>query len=311
MNIHQFKYILALAETRHFENAAERCHITQSTLSTMISKFEDELGILVFDRRKKPVEITAEGLKLIEQLKRIDKEIGQLEEISQEIKGDLKGELSISVIPTVAPTLLPLFLSSFAEKFPRLQIQVKEQTTAEIVRQIKSRELDIGLVSIPLNEKDIKEYPLYDEPFVFYDKQHIGSKKIDAKSLNLDNLCLLEDGHCLRSQVLELCDIHHKLSDIESNVVYNAGSIDSLMRYVKANRASTLLPLLSTHDMPKEDRSHLLDFNEPIPYRTVGIIVHQHFVRNKVLKLLSEEIKEKVGNILPALQLQGKQLNPV
>jgi LysR family hydrogen peroxide-inducible transcriptional activator len=277
----------------------------------MISKFEDELGILVFDRRKKPVEITAEGLKLIEQLKRIDKEIGQLEEISQEIKGELKGELSISVIPTVAPTLLPLFLSSFAEKFPRLQIQVKEQTTAEIVRQIKSRELDIGLVSIPLNEKDIKEYPLYDEPFVFYDKQHMGNKKIDAKSLNLDNLCLLEDGHCLRSQVLELCDIHHKLSDKESNVVYNAGSIDSLMRYVKANRASTLLPLLSTQDMPKEDRSHLLNFNEPIPYRTVGIIVHQHFVRNKVLNLLSDEIKEKVGNILPALQLQGKQLNPV
>jgi LysR family hydrogen peroxide-inducible transcriptional activator len=259
MNIHQFQYILALAETRHFENAAEKCFITQSTLSTMISKFEDEVGIIIFDRKKKPVELTSEGVIMIEQLKKISKEIEQLTEITKEIKGEVSGDLSISVIPTIAPGILPLFINDFASKFPNLNIEVKEETTAEIMRQIKSRDLDIGIVSIPLNDKDIREIHLYDEPFVFYDTNSTIANKVDAAHLDVSNICLLDEGHCMRAQILELCNMQTNRLNNQINFKYNAGSIDSLMRFVKANKASTLLPYLSTIDLNAPSLSVLID----------------------------------------------------
>ena len=126
MNIQQFNYILALAEFRHFELAAEKCNITQSTLSTMISKFEEEIGIEIFDRKKKPVQVTKEGSTIIEQLKIITTDIDQLKELTKEVKGEIKGNLTLSVIPTIAPFLLPLFLQDFAAKFPNLNIVVRE-----------------------------------------------------------------------------------------------------------------------------------------------------------------------------------------
>ena len=153
MNIQQFEYVLALAESRHFETAADRCNITQSTLSTMILKLEDELGILIFDRKKKPLEITPEGSQLIAQLQIITKEINNLTEIVKEIKGEIKGEISIAVIPTIAPYLIPLFITHFAHKFPQLKIHVKEEQTAEIIKNLKQRTLDIGIVSVPINDK--------------------------------------------------------------------------------------------------------------------------------------------------------------
>jgi LysR family hydrogen peroxide-inducible transcriptional activator len=139
MNIQQFHYILAVAECKHFELASEKCFITQSTLSTMISKFEDQIGIKIFDRKKKPVQITSEGLLVIEQLKLITNNIDQLNELVKEIKGELKGSLTLSVIPTIAPFLLPLFLQDFASKFPNLKITVREETTVEIQRKLKAR----------------------------------------------------------------------------------------------------------------------------------------------------------------------------
>jgi LysR family transcriptional regulator, hydrogen peroxide-inducible genes activator len=311
MNIQQFQYILALAEHRHFEKAAEKCFVTQSTLSTMISKFEDELGLLVFDRKKKPVELTTEGAVIIEQLKKITKEIGHLAEVTQEIKGEVKGNLTISVIPTIAPFLLPLFLHSFATKFPNLHIEVREQTTGEIMRLLKSRDLDIGIVSIPLKDKDIVELKLYDEPFIFYDSTRCNQKNVAAKDLDISNLCLLEEGHCMRTQVLELCDFHEKQLNSKLNFRYKAGSIDSLLRFVKANRASTLLPYLAAIELSQTESKNVCQFADPVPYRTVGLVVHRHFVKYKILEMLQQEILDKISDILPQQHLDGKKLYPV
>jgi LysR family hydrogen peroxide-inducible transcriptional activator len=167
MNIQQFQYVLAVHEYQHFELAAEKCFVTQSTLSTMISKFEDEIGIKIFDRKKKPVQLTTEGLEIVKQLQVISKNIAAFKELTQELKGEITGTLSLSVIPTVAPFLLPLFLQDFARKFPNLNIVVREETTSEIIRKLKSRALDIGILSTPITDKEILEYPLYDEPFLF------------------------------------------------------------------------------------------------------------------------------------------------
>jgi len=311
MNIQQFQYIVALAENRHFVKASEQCFISQSTLSTMISKFEDEIGLKIFDRSKKPVELTSEGERILEQIKMIQREIGQLEEMTKEIKGEVKGTLSIAVPPTIAPFLLPLFLQSFAKKFPNLSIQVKEQTTGEILRQLSSRELDIGIVSTPLVQKDVVEYPLYHEPFMFYNAGEERQDQLTADSMDVSNLCLLEEGHCMRTQVVNLCDLHKLNLRSTFNFDYKAGSIDSLLRFVKANKASTLLPFLATLEMSEEERERLSAFAKPVPFRTIGLAVHKHFVKHKILEVMKESILKEVSQVLPNGEPKGEQLLPI
>jgi LysR family transcriptional regulator, hydrogen peroxide-inducible genes activator len=313
MNIHQFRYILALEELRHFEKAADKCFVTQSTLSTMISKLEDELGILIFDRRNKPVTITNEGIIIIEQLKIINKEIGSLNELVKEIKGEVKGKLTMAVIPTIAPFLLPLFLSQFAKKFPNLELEVKEQTTHEIIRQLKSRDIDVGIISIPILDNDIHEIELYHEPFVYYNTLTQSNKQLSLNQIDLSNLFLLEEGHCMRTQVLELCSLYENQAKNKLNFNYKAGSIDSLMRFVKLNDGATLLPFLASIDLENNDTKHISAFKNPVPYRSVGLVVHKHFVKNNLLKALQEEIISKVLHKLPSqfIETESKKLNPI
>ena len=307
MNIQQFNYILAVAEFKHFELAAEKCNITQSTLSTMISKFEEEIGIEIFDRKKKPVQVTKEGSTIIEQLKIITADIDQLKELTKEVKGEIKGNLTWSVIPTIAPFLLPLFLQDFAAKFPNLNIVVREETTSEIVRKIKSRELDIGILSIPIEDKDIIEVKLYDEPFVFFDASDAESSSVSIQKINTNNLCLMEEGHCMRTQVLKLCDLNRTSIDTKLNFEYKAGSIDSLLRFVKANRATTLLPYLSIVDFSENEKKHVSYFSEPVPYRSIGLVVHRHFVKKRLLETLQKNITEKIS----LKEIIGEQLLPL
>jgi LysR family hydrogen peroxide-inducible transcriptional activator len=311
MNIQQFKYILAVAEYRHFELAAEKCFVTQSTLSTMISKFEDELGIQVFDRKKKPVGLTNEGELIIDQLKIILNNIDQLDELKHELKGEVKGKLTMAVIPTIAPFLLPLFLQDFANRFPDLVIEVRELTTKEILRQLKSRELDIGILSTPINDSEIKEVDLYEEPFVLYDRALKYPDLIAPEMLDLGELWLMEEGHCFRTQVLKLCDINQQLKKSNLNFDFKAGSIDSLLRFVRANRASTLLPYLATTDFDHVEKCFVKKFEEPIPTRKVGIVVHQYFVKTTVLSLLKSQIELSVMPLLINESIKTNTLNPM
>lgn len=311
MNIQQFQYILAVAEYKHFELAAEKCYITQSTLSTMISKFEDEIEIQIFDRKKKPVQITIEGQMVIEQIKDVTNQIDRLYELTKEIKGEIKGTLSLSVIPTIAPFLLPMFLQDFAAKFSNLNIKVKEETTSDILRKLKSRELDIGILSIPIQDKDILEIKLYDEPFVHFNANEISTKKMNVKNIKMNHLCLMEEGHCMRTQVMQLCKLNNLDSEPEFNFEYMAGSIDSLLRFVKANKASTLLPSLSVSDFSEKDKKHLRQFASPIPYRTIGIAVHRHFVKKRLLKILEKEIMNKILTRVQTIDIKGEKLMPI
>jgi LysR family hydrogen peroxide-inducible transcriptional activator len=311
MNIQQLKYVLAVVQYKHFELAAEHCFVTQSTLSTMISKFEDEIGFKIFDRKKKPVQLSNEGVLMVEQIKLAITQLEILEGVSKEIKGEISGSLSLSVIPTVAPFLLPLFLQDFAKSFSNLQIKVREETTSEILRKLKSRELDIGILSTPLGDKDIEEHHLYNEPFLYFDAAKLSMKNMNAHKINSEYLCLMEEGHCLQTQILQLCDEHERSIQRKLNFEYKAGSIDSLLRFVKSNQATTLLPFLATIDFTKDERAHLSEFTSPIPFRSVGIAVHRHFVKNKILKVLQQTIQDRVAPILPKVNLKGQGLKPI
>ena len=297
MNIQQFNYVLAVAEQRHFETAAEKCFVAQSTLSTMITRFEDEIEIKIFDRRVKPVELTEEGEAIVIQLKRIKFEIDQLNERIQVLKGEMKGDIKIGCIPTIAPFLLPLFLQNFSRNHPDLFLEVKELTTDEIERRIISRELDIGIVSTPMISDELKKYPLYEEDFVLFDASNKALEQVAIETLNMERFWLLEEGHCMRTQVLEICDVAKPQMNATFNINYKAGSIDSLLRFVKSNEGKTLLPTLAVADFTEDEKQHLQNFQDDIPFRTIGLVVHQHFVKTKVLEGLLDEIIEAAEKV--------------
>lgn len=294
MNIQQFMYVLAVAEYQHFENAAAKCFISQSTLSTMISRFEDEIGIKIFDRKKKPVTATKEGQLIINQLKQITYGISQLHELTREIKGEVEGSIKIGCIHTVAPFILPLFLNDFAQKHPDLNIQIKESSTAEIIRLLKSRDLDIGIISPPLHEPELIEYPLYEEEFVHFDVTGTSINKISISELSAVNFWLMEESHCMRSQVVRICDLENKEQHAIQNISFKAGSIDSLTRFTKASGGKTLLPLLSLSGFHHNDMKYIRFFTDPIPSRMIKLVTHHHFVKHRIIKILSEEIIRKV-----------------
>jgi LysR family hydrogen peroxide-inducible transcriptional activator len=208
--------------------------------------------------------------------------------------------------------LIPLFITSFANKYPQLKIHVKEEQTAVIITQLKQRTLDIGIVSIPIKEKELNEYHLYNEPFVYFDTAltQTPNHRISAKEVNLSRLCLLEEGHCMRAQVLELCDFHEKHWNRHFNFKYNAGSIDSLLRFVQHNQAATLLPYLAAISLTGENESKLNYFTEPIPYRSVGLLTHQHFVKKGILEKLQFEILDAISQRIPDVQWESQPLNP-
>lgn len=298
MNIQQFDYVLALAEYRHFEKAASSCFISQSTLSTMIFKFEDEIGVQIFDRKTRPVGITKEGVLIISQLKQVTYEISKLEELSREIKGETIGEINLGCIHTVAPFLLPLVLSDFAKTYPEINIQIKEASTDTIMRQLQTRDIDIGIVSPPLADVDLIEYPLYKEAFVYFDMSNEDTSQISIEELKPDNFWLMEESHCMREQVLDICDFETRNALAIHNIVFKAGSIDSLIRFTKASAGTTLLPLLSLSDFYPKDLKHIRFFNEPVPTRTIALVTHRHFVKQRVLRLLQDAIMSKV---IPAM----------
>jgi LysR family hydrogen peroxide-inducible transcriptional activator len=302
MNIQQFQYILAVADLRHFEQAAEKCFITQSTLSTMVGRFEEEVGIRIFDRKTKPMSVTKEGEKIIQQLRIILKEIDSLDNIMQELKGEMAGELRLGILPTVAPYILPLFLSKFASAFPKVKVIVQEMTTPDIQKALKSRILDVGIVAIPLADEDLQEHPLYKESFLLFDcysKTRLNCMSID--DIDYEHLWLLQEGHCLRAQVEKICKLSSTHTKNALNFEFKAGSIDSLIRFTKANNGITLLPYMATLELPEADRVRLSSFTAPVPVRSIGLVVHKHFVKKRLLDELQSIIREYVAPKLPGI----------
>jgi len=311
MNTRQFDYLLSVAEYKNFGLAANKCNITQSTLSTMIGRFEDEIGINIFDRKTKPVSITKEGIVIINQLKRIVNEIDVLEELTQTIKGELVGEIKIGIIPTVAPFVLPEFLNDFTKNFPNINFIVSEMTTDLIVNLLERRELDIGILAIPLKRDLLQELPLYNESFFLFDcREGVKVRKRgNLEKIDFEKFWLLEEGHCFHTQVKRICDFNIDKAKEGINFDFKAGSIESLIRFVKKNKGITMLPYLSSLTFTEEEQQKITLFKPPVPVRTIGLITHKHFVKKNILSLLHIEIRNK---IVPLLKTKRKAfvINP-
>lgn len=292
MTFIQLEYIVALDTWRHFATAAEKCFVTQPTLSMQVQKLEDELGVKLFDRSKQPVITTEAGKAIVDQARTILGEKNQITEIIQQQKGVLTGELRIGIIPTLAPYLLPLFVQSFNQKYPKVKLIVNEMMTEFIVSRLREGRIDMGLLVTPLQENGIKEHVLfYEELLVYVSPRNAAYKKqyVLAQDIDPDKLWLMEEGHCFRSQIVNLCELR-KASETGSLFEYEAGSIETLRRMVELNDGITILPELTTLELSQRQRRLIRQFRKPAPMREVSMVVHRDFVKKRLIEALKEEI---------------------
>jgi LysR family transcriptional regulator, hydrogen peroxide-inducible genes activator len=293
MTLVQLEYLLAVDTHRHFATAAEHCFVTQPTLSMQLQKLEEELGVQLFDRSRVPVRPTEIGKEVIAQARTVVAESKKIKEIVQNQKHELSGELRVGVIPTLAPYLIPLFVTSFMARYPDVRLVVQELLTEEIVQQLNYEQLDVGLLVTPLEDKSIKEQPLFYEAFVAYiNPAHplAGSKAITPEQLDLDELWVLNEGHCFRSQVLNICNKGGAGTTPSGHFDYKSGSLETLKRIVETQHGLTLLPELSVLDMPKDKQALVHSFKEPQPQREVSLVVHRSFLKKRLIEALQKEI---------------------
>lgn len=296
MTLVQLEYIVAVDTYRSFVAAAEKCFVTQPTLSMQIQKLEESIGAKIFNRSKQPVVPTEIGVKLIAQARIILNESKKIAEIIQEDSGELIGELRIGVIPTVAPYLLPEVITSILEKFPKLKLQIWEYTTERIVQELKNGTLDCGILSTPLQDAAIHEVPLYYEPFVAYVSENsktFGKKVIHGDDISEEKLWLLNEGHCMRGQVLNLCHYKHNES-LDATFDYNTGSVETLKRMVDINGGVTILPELCIRNYNEDELQYIRYFKSPEPVREISMVTTQNYVKKQAIQTLRDAILKAV-----------------
>lgn len=295
MTLVQLEYIVALDTYRSFGIAAEKCFVTQPTMSMQVQKLEEELGIKLFDRTKQPISPTDIGIEVIDQARKILKESYKLKELISDQKTVLSGELRIGIIPTIAPYLMPQIISSFMKKYPEVQLVIWEYMTDQIVNELKNGLLDCGILSTPLEDKNLQENPLFYESFVAYlsKSSPLKSKKnLNATDIDLDDLWLLNEGHCMRNQILNICN--RKKSNEVRAFEYNTDSVETLKRMVEMNRGITLLPELSISDFSMKQLDRIRYFKSPQPTREISIVTHRNYLKRKLITALEKEIMEAI-----------------
>lgn len=306
MTLTQLEYIVALDTHRHFVLASEKSFVTQPTLSMQIQKLEEELGVKLFDRTKQPVIPTEIGTRIIAQARIVLREAKLIRQMINDEKDIMSGEIRLGIIPTLAPYLLPPLFKQMREKYPQLELVIKETITEDVLRELKNDRLDCGLVVTPLNDPSIKEDVLfYEELFVYVSRKNAlyDKKYVLANEINPDQLWLLEEGHCFRSQILNLCELR-KSSDFHFK--YETGNIETLKRMVDKSDGITILPELAVMEFNKPQLKLVKRLKEPSPAREVSLVTHRDHIKAKLINTLKNEILHIVPK--PMHKLQNKKV---
>lgn len=296
MTLVQLEYAVAVDTYRNFVLAAEKCFVTQPTLSMQLQKLEDTLGVKIFDRSKQPVVPTEIGEEIIAQARILLAESQKIKEIVTDRQKELSGELKIGIIPTVSPYLLPKIITKFIEKYPQVKLIVWEQTTEQIIQQLKLGLIDCGILSTPLHEASLTEIPVFYENFVaytsksskLYKKKHISSEDIDP-----EEIWVLNEGHCMREQVLNICQ-RRKNTQSFMHFEYNTGSVETLKRMVDQNSGATILPELALAELSEKQLDRVRYFKSPEPAREVSLVIQRNFLKRRMIEALKNEILEFV-----------------
>jgi len=303
MTISQLQYVLKVAKYQSFTLAAEKCFVTQPTLSMQIQKLEEELKIKIFDRSKKPLELTKVGRKIVAQAQNIVSESNRIEDIVATEKGFIGGEFILGIIPTVMPTILPMFLKSITKKYPKLKLIIEELNTDDIINRLENGTLDAAIAATPLVNQNIIELPLYLEPFLVYSPSEANNlKEIAIEDLEFNNILLLKDGHCFKNNIVNLCNvemINTKHFELKS------GSIETLIKLADEGLGITLLPYLHTLEMNEKRKNKLVSFKDPKPAREISLIHHKSDLKIHIINALHKNIK---GIIDGAIYFENLQI---
>ena len=308
MTLVQLEYIVAVDTYRSFVGAAEKCFVTQPTLSMQVQKLEEMLNVKIFDRSKQPVVPTEIGSQIVEQARLVLQESQKIKEIISSQQQDVVGELKVGIIPTVAPYLLPKVISAMMERYPDLKLLIWEYTTEDIIHHLKTGVLDCGILATPLADNSIAEIPLYYENFVTYISKNsklFKKKTIDANDLEDENIWLLNEGHCMRSQVLNIC--RSTKDNRLQGLTYNTGSVETLIRMVDVNNGATLLPELALAELSAKQLTKVRSFKSPEPVREISLVTHKNYIKKRMLNALKEEILA----VIPKAMKQKKKKDVV
>jgi LysR family hydrogen peroxide-inducible transcriptional activator len=292
----QLEYIVAVDTYRHFATAAQKCFVTQPTLSMQVKKLEEHLDVIIFDRTKQPVIPTEQGKRIISQARIVLQEAKKIDQIVKDVKDEVSGELRIAVIPTIAPYLLPIFTGDFKRRYPSLKLKLEEQVTEKIVENLGKDLLDVGILVTPLHEQHIIEMPLYYEEMLIYsnrDHPLIKKPKIQVNDIATSEIWLLSDGHCFRHQVVNLCDLHDLDSD-DLPFEFEGGSLETLMRIIDKEGGYTLIPELAAGTIPEEKQNQIRHFSTIAPLREVSLVFTRRFAKTMIIEKLAKEIKDAV-----------------
>jgi LysR family hydrogen peroxide-inducible transcriptional activator len=283
---------VAVDTYRHFNTAAQKCFVTQPTLSMQIQKLEDELGVKLFDRSKQPVIPTDIGVEVVAQARVVLREAGRLHNLITDQENSIKGDLHLAIIPTLAPYLLPLFIRTFTQKYPLVKLKIREAVTEDILDGLRKHQVDAAIIATPVENGNLNERVLFYEELLAYaspEYEFCGKTTILPEDIDPASLLLLEEGHCLRAQIYNLCELHQK--DKGHRFDYESGSLETLKRMVEKDSGVTILPELATLDIA-DDRQYLIKhFTGPVPTREVSLVTHRDYLKVRLINLLEQEIK--------------------
>lgn len=292
----QLEYIIAVDKHKNFVKASEACFVTQPTLSMQIKKLEDDLGVLIFDRTKKPVIATEVGRQIIDQSKIILHQSQQIAEIINQFHQKISGKIRIGIIPTLAPYLLPRFAGNFKRKYPEVQFSIHEMITEKIAAELLNDQLDAGIFVTPYHDPRLQERPVFYEEMKIYanaDHRLIKQTEIMVKDVETPEIWLLSDGHCFRDQVINLCSIS-ELGSNELPFEFEGGSLDTLMKIIDKEGGFTLLPEIAVMDLPEAKQVQIRSFDQYTPLREVSLVYSRNFAKDRLINLLFEEVKSCV-----------------
>lgn len=298
MTLIQLKYVVAVDTYRHFAEAAEHSFVTQPTLSMQVSKLEGELGVKIFNRQKHPVEPTRVGAEIIKQARLVLSESERIEEIVKAAKGEIGGEFRLGIIPTVSTNLLPRFLRNVLDKYPEINLRIKELQTDQILEMLANDRLDAAILATPLGKAGLTEKPLYYEPFMAYIPE--GHRLEDEEfilmsELKVKDILLLKEGHCFRDNVLNICDSAfpdgpHNHRDLE----LESGNFETLVRLADLGFGMTLLPYLTALDLPEDAKGRVKPIERPQPTREISLVYRDSQPKTKVIDILAEQIRNRL-----------------
>lgn len=292
MNLQQLEYIVAVDKHRHFARAAESCGVTQSTLSSMVQKLEQELDVTIFDRTAHPVSPTDIGSEIIDRIRQVLFSADQLRELVSERKGESAGSLSIGLTSTIAPYLLPGMFRFMTVSHPDIRLRVEESRVSAIVERLEHGDIDVALMAIPAGNSDLLEIPVYRERLMAYvsPKEEIHSRAaLPTAGLPPERAWVLREGYCPNRNIFPFCGCQQ-----ERRAVYEAGSVEILIRIVDENGGYAIIPELQIPLLDEKQRQNVRPLYDPEPFREIALVIHRHFVRERALNILADTIKSVI-----------------